>query len=221
MIEQPYAGSVISAGGDVSTRQERRKAQTRAKIAAAANELFAERGYAATSMDDIAERADVAMRTIYLHFESKAAVLLAYTDDWIVAFTDAVLARPADEPVGAAVEAALRELQATGRSARSLAEAPTAHPVIELLGSGPVDISGHILHTWTAAQDRIAADAAQRGGYAPGALEPRARAAAVFASWVATVLAFRDAYARGGLAGDLSDHDAGARIARMFSEGSL
>jgi AcrR family transcriptional regulator len=212
---------VSSLGEDGSTRQGRRKAQTRAKIAAAANELFSAHGYAETSMDDIAAHADVAMRTIYLHFESKAAVLLAYVDDWIEAFTDAILARPVHEPIGVVVEAAVRELQATGRSSRNMGQAPIPHPVIELLGSGPVDISGHMLHTWTVAQDRIAADAVRRGGYPPGALEPRARAAAIFASWLATVLAFRDAYRHGGVSDELSDHEAGARIAKMFSAGSL
>jgi AcrR family transcriptional regulator len=40
----------------------------------AALQLFAERGFAATRMDDIAERAGVTKGTIYLYFESKEAV---------------------------------------------------------------------------------------------------------------------------------------------------
>jgi AcrR family transcriptional regulator len=39
--------------------------------------LFTQYGYRKTSIDDIAEAAQVAKRTVYLHFENKAAVFLA------------------------------------------------------------------------------------------------------------------------------------------------
>jgi AcrR family transcriptional regulator len=39
--------------------------------------LFTQYGYRKTSMDDIAQAAQVAKRTVYLHFENKAAVFLA------------------------------------------------------------------------------------------------------------------------------------------------
>ena len=39
--------------------------------------LFTRYGYRKTSIDDIAQAAQVAKRTVYLHFESKAAVFLA------------------------------------------------------------------------------------------------------------------------------------------------
>src|ERR1700689_295140 len=40
-------------------------------------ELFTQYGYRKTSIDDIANAAQVAKRTVYLHFENKAAVFLA------------------------------------------------------------------------------------------------------------------------------------------------
>lgn len=46
-------------------------------IVLAALELFARYGYRKTSIDDIARAAQVAKRTVYLHFENKAAVFLA------------------------------------------------------------------------------------------------------------------------------------------------
>jgi AcrR family transcriptional regulator len=49
-------------------------------IVLAALELFARYGYRKTSIDDIAQAAQVARRTVYLHFESKAAVFLAILD---------------------------------------------------------------------------------------------------------------------------------------------
>src|SRR6201993_946778 len=56
-------------------RQERRKRRTRQAIQAAALELFAERGYRETTINDIAERADVAPRTVTVHFPAKEEML--------------------------------------------------------------------------------------------------------------------------------------------------
>jgi AcrR family transcriptional regulator len=46
-------------------------------IVLAGLKLFAQYGYRKTSIDDIANAAQVAKRTVYLHFENKAAVFLA------------------------------------------------------------------------------------------------------------------------------------------------
>ena len=51
-----------------------RSAERRDAILAAAFEEFAERGFAATRLDDVARRADVAKGTIYLHFADKEAL---------------------------------------------------------------------------------------------------------------------------------------------------
>jgi AcrR family transcriptional regulator len=56
-------------------RQERRKRRTRQAIQAAALELFAERGYRETTINDIAERAEVAPRTVTVHFPAKEEML--------------------------------------------------------------------------------------------------------------------------------------------------
>ena len=56
-------------------RQERRKKRTRQAIQTAALELFAERGYRETTINDIAERADVAPRTVTVHFPAKEELL--------------------------------------------------------------------------------------------------------------------------------------------------
>jgi AcrR family transcriptional regulator len=56
-------------------RQQRRKRRTRQAIQAAALELFAERGYRETTINDIAERAEVAPRTVTVHFPAKEEML--------------------------------------------------------------------------------------------------------------------------------------------------
>ncbi len=59
---------------EATTRWRRRKDARPAEILEAALAVFAERGFAATRMDDIAEQAGVTKGTIYLYFESKEAV---------------------------------------------------------------------------------------------------------------------------------------------------
>src|SRR5258708_38121991 len=57
--------------------RQRKKQRTRDTIARAARELFAERGYHATTLPDIAEAADVSTRTIFAYFPSKEDILFA------------------------------------------------------------------------------------------------------------------------------------------------
>jgi AcrR family transcriptional regulator len=59
--------------------KESRSAKPNA-IVLAALELFTRYGYRKTSIDDIAQAAQVAKRTVYLHFENKAAVFLAIVE---------------------------------------------------------------------------------------------------------------------------------------------
>ena len=61
-------------------RREQMAQQTRRDILRAARRLFAERGYAATSINDIAEEAGVAIQTIYARLGSKRGMLLALID---------------------------------------------------------------------------------------------------------------------------------------------
>jgi AcrR family transcriptional regulator len=64
-------GSRGSAAGDRPGARAKRSAERRDAILAAALDEFAARGFAATRLDDVARRADVAKGTIYLHFADK------------------------------------------------------------------------------------------------------------------------------------------------------
>ena len=162
---------------------------TRAKILAAAEELFGRQGYAQTSIDDISELADVAVRTIYMHFPTKAAIMLAAFDSWVDVFVGAVLERPVDEPVTTTVAAALRAVEAAGWIDHPENDETPAHPMVEHLHTGSPDVAGHVLQRWMREIDRIARDAIDRGADAPGSLRPQARATAIFAAWIAALSA--------------------------------
>ncbi|MEV7011206.1 helix-turn-helix domain-containing protein [Streptosporangium sp. NPDC051022] len=60
------------------SRHERRRRQTRERIANTALALFSERGYDAVTIAEIAEAADVAKQTVVNHFPAKEDLLLAW-----------------------------------------------------------------------------------------------------------------------------------------------
>lgn len=60
-----------------SRRRQEQAASTRSDILAAAMRLFEQKGYAATTVAEIATEAGVALKTVYLGFETKSGVLRA------------------------------------------------------------------------------------------------------------------------------------------------
>lgn len=64
----------------VNSKQAEKARQTRARVLAAAEELFTERGYGATTLQEIADRAGVAVQTIYFVFRNKRTLLKDLAD---------------------------------------------------------------------------------------------------------------------------------------------
>jgi AcrR family transcriptional regulator len=77
--------------------RERKKQRTREQIVEAAMGLFAERGYHATTIADIAAAADVAPRTFFAYFPSKEAVVFHNVDRDLDALAEALRDRPSGE----------------------------------------------------------------------------------------------------------------------------
>jgi AcrR family transcriptional regulator len=205
----------------VLPRQERRKAATRARILTAAQALFGENGYVETSVEDIAVAANVGIRTIYLHFPSKAAIMLAYFDGWLDAFVDAIRQRPLDEVVVDSVRAALSAMGDEGWTDRTEDDIHLAYPFLEQMASGPPDIAGHVMQRWLIALAQLTDDAAARTDAAPGSLTPRARAGAVFAAWVANMSAVRASHDGEPLPVGETGNSIGLEILRQITSGSL
>src|SRR2546428_4769857 len=68
----------------VKPRWRRRKNARPDEILAAALEVFADRGFAATKLEDVARKAGVTKGTIYLYFENKEALFKALIRQTIV-----------------------------------------------------------------------------------------------------------------------------------------
>ena len=65
-------------------RWERRKESRPAELMEAALDLFAEKGYVATRLDDVAQRAGVSKGTLYLYFDSKEDLFKAVVRQGLV-----------------------------------------------------------------------------------------------------------------------------------------
>jgi TetR/AcrR family transcriptional regulator, regulator of mycofactocin system len=103
--------ATVRAEPAVPSRRERRKRETRAALENAALRLFAEQGYERTTVEEIADAADVAVRTFFRYFQSKQHVLFGEVAHGVAGRLDVALrCRPADEPPVVAVGAALRAL---------------------------------------------------------------------------------------------------------------
>ena len=111
--------------------RERKKQQTREKIARVALELFAERGYDETTLAEIAAAADVAPRTIFAYFESKDDILLCEE----VSFLGELKRQLDERPAGTTTVDTLREflshIEAPDEAAQRRKRVMTANPALK------------------------------------------------------------------------------------------
>jgi AcrR family transcriptional regulator len=84
---------------------ERRHAETKAGILAAALAMFERDGYNRVTMEEIARTAGVSRRTVYRRFPTKEHIVLEVTKRWLSAW-DGVVASSPDVPPRAVAEAA-------------------------------------------------------------------------------------------------------------------
>ena len=167
--------------------RERKKQQTRDTISHAALELFAQRGYAETTLAEIAEAAGVAPRTIFAYFESKEDILLCEDQ----AFLGVLERRLAERPEGTTTVDAIRDflgsIQQPDASAKLRKQIISANPDLEMklrgchaeiepmlarsiakdLGTEPTDlrallIAASVTAAFTSVRDRFIA--AEAGG---------------------------------------------------------
>ncbi|GAA0390119.1 TetR family transcriptional regulator [Microbispora corallina] len=88
-------------------RAGRDAAETRGRILAVAQSLFAERGYAGTSVADIAGRLGTSKAALYYHFSSKSEIAQALLAGPLEAYerlTAGAAGRPAEDLLAAVIE---------------------------------------------------------------------------------------------------------------------
>lgn len=111
--------------------RDRKKHRTRVAIEDAALDLFERQGYDATTVEQVAERAEVSTTTFFRYFPTKAEVVLSDQGQKLPALHQAILDRPAGESDLDAVRHAVLEAWVaeidparTARRAQAVAAAP-------------------------------------------------------------------------------------------------
>ncbi len=96
----------------------RPQSTTRAELSALAIELFTDRGFDETSVDDVAEAGGIARRTLFRYFPSKNAIPWGDFDAHLAQMRARLAATPADEPLGDTLRRALIAFNAVPESQR-------------------------------------------------------------------------------------------------------
>ena len=121
-VKYPRAGNTIARAVAKTPIRDQKTEATRQRIAETALDLFVTHGYADTTIDQIADEAGVARRTVFRHFPTKEAILI----DHLVVRRDVALQRlrdrPADESALVSLHAVLRELAKQGYDRGALAQ---------------------------------------------------------------------------------------------------
>lgn len=116
----------------VSAVRGEQAARTRTRILDAASALFLERGYARTTMKDVAAQAEVARDTVHATFGSKAQMLTALIDQRLV--PDDSVANVTERPDALAIRDEVDQRQQIELFARFIAAISTElRPVFEIL----------------------------------------------------------------------------------------
>jgi AcrR family transcriptional regulator len=170
-----------------NTRRLAQVRATRLRVIEAAKGLFIENGYPATTLDSVADAADVPLPTIYRLFGSKRALLRAVLDTSFVGDDEPTAF--VDRPM---VQAALSEpdphqlLAAFSRIAREFMDRASA--ILHVLASAAqvdteaADLLTEIRRQRHGGQSRIVAALVERGALDPS-LEPSEAADFVYLLW--------------------------------------
>jgi AcrR family transcriptional regulator len=173
--------------------RERKKLKTRRAIRSAAFGLFAEQGWDATTVDQIAALAEVSPSTFFRYFPTKEDLVVS--DDYDPLMETEFRARPADEPATESLRQAmigpLRQILAAERDAVLLR--------MQLFREVPA-IRARLMIEQQCTSERLCALVAERTGRPAGALEVRAVVAAVLAASAEAVLYWAEHDGEGDLA---------------------
>jgi AcrR family transcriptional regulator len=92
---------------ELNDRRARKKAQTRELIRTVAHRMFAQRGFDAVTIADIAREADVAVQTVFNHFATKEELFFDGRTPWVDGAAEAIRTRKPGIPPLTALRAHL------------------------------------------------------------------------------------------------------------------
>jgi AcrR family transcriptional regulator len=118
---------------DAPGLRERKRQQTRERLTRAAMALFLERGFEATTLDDIAAAADISRRSFFHYFASTDDVVFAWHDEFTAALTAVIAARPAGESMLSTAENAIAAMvrQLEPGEAMAMAQLKRDNPALQ------------------------------------------------------------------------------------------
>jgi AcrR family transcriptional regulator len=157
------------------TLRERKKAETRTRIADVATALFARRGFHAVTVGEVAEAAGVAKQTVFNYFPQKEDLVFDRAAEIEAAFVGALAGRGPDVTAVDAFRAFTRAFWT--RIAGLPADRPQSGFFSLLHDTPALRIYGR--EVTARGLDRLAAAIAQEAGAAADDLRPRALAAAL------------------------------------------
>ncbi|MFF0611117.1 TetR family transcriptional regulator [Nocardia tengchongensis] len=163
--------------------REREKARVRRDLIDAALLLFERRGFEQTTVQEIADAAQVSRRTFHRHFPAKTAVIFSHEEDVMSYLLAALGRRPPHEAVFVALRAALRDflLDDAEREARRR-QADTARRARLVLIANPQLRQENFTGAF-GRRDALARSFARRAGLSEDDLRAKLAAATCFAAF--------------------------------------
>ncbi|MET8827050.1 TetR family transcriptional regulator [Streptomyces sp. NPDC004610] len=146
--------------------RERKKIKTRTAIRTATYELVGEQGYDATTIEQIADRAEVSPSTVFRYFPTKEDIVL--TDEYDPLMLDDLRQRPVDEPLVESLRFLVRRAVTMG-----LAESPELVRLRMRLMLDVPAVRSRAMESMSATGGVLCRAIGERTGRDPGSLEVR------------------------------------------------
>ncbi|MEU3423790.1 TetR family transcriptional regulator [Streptomyces murinus] len=161
--------------------RERKKIKTREAIRGATYALIEEQGYDATTIDQIADRAEVSPSTVFRYFPTKEDIVL--TDEFDAVMLEEIRRRPAEEPWGATIRYVLRRAVQVG-----MEEDPAVSRLRTRLMVQVPAVRSRMMESMSVTGHMLCRAVAERTGRDPGDLEVRVYAMSLIGGLMETTM---------------------------------
>jgi AcrR family transcriptional regulator len=172
-------------------RRERKKQRTRKALVDAAFTLFAEKGFDATTVEEIADAVDVSSRTFFRYFASKEDVALTFQEEQVRVLLGLLAARPPDEPILTALHRTVVEISRACEQGELGFDPARFECMLSLTAGSTTLMAGSLEHSQKKLLDLTHAIALRIGADAGTDLRPHVIAATTMAAFRTAAEALR------------------------------